>query len=106
VIVALPAVTPVTLPVIEFTVATAVLEEVHTPPAVVLVKIVLEPIHAFVVPPIAARTGKSFTVTVTASMLTHPFASVPVTVYVVVTVGLATTLAVFVVANPVAGLHT
>jgi hypothetical protein len=106
VIVAVPAVTPVTFPVIVFTVATAALDVVHTPPDVVLVKIVEEPIHAFMVPPIAARTGKSFTVTVTASVFTHPLASVPVTVYVVVAVGVATTLAVFVVAKPVTGLHT
>ena len=71
-IVALPAVTPVTLPVIEFTVATAVLEDVHTPPAVVFVKIVLELIHAFVVPPIAARTGNAFTLTVACAFDVHP----------------------------------
>jgi hypothetical protein len=46
------------------------------------------------------------TFTVTVSVSTQPFAFVPVTVYVVVTVGLATTLAVFVAANPVDGLHT
>jgi hypothetical protein len=46
------------------------------------------------------------TFTVTVSVSTHPFASVPVTVYVVVALGLATTLEVFVVAKPVDGLHT
>ena len=71
-IVALPALTPVTLPVIEFTVATAVLEDVQTPPAVVFVKIVLELIHAFVVPPIAARTGNAFTLTVACAFDVHP----------------------------------
>ena len=64
VIVLVPADTPVTTPVIEFTVATAALLLVHTPPAVVLVNAVVEPIHAFGVPPIAANTGKPFTFTV------------------------------------------
>jgi hypothetical protein len=106
VMVAVPAVTPVTFPVIEFTVATAASDDVQTPPAVVFVKIVDEPIHALVVPPIGSSTGNGFTVTVISSVSTHPFASVPVTVYVVVVVGLATTLEVFVAANPVDGLHT
>jgi len=50
--------------------------------------------------------GAFTTFTVTVSVSTQPCVSVPVTVYVVVAVGLATTLAVFVVANPVTGLHT
>jgi hypothetical protein len=57
VIVALPAVTPVTTPVIELTVATAVLLDVQEPPAVVFVNVVVDPIHALVVPPIGVRTG-------------------------------------------------
>jgi hypothetical protein len=73
VIVAVPAVTPVTFPVIELTVATAALDVVHTPPDVVLVKIVLDPIHAFIVPPIAARTGNAFTLTVACAFAVHPF---------------------------------
>ena len=36
----------------------------------------------------------------------HPFTSVPVTVYVVVTVGLAVTELPLVVARPVPGFHT
>jgi len=57
VIVAVPAVTPVTAPVIEFTVATAALDVVHTPPDVVLVKIVEEPIEASDVPADTLRSG-------------------------------------------------
>jgi hypothetical protein len=106
VIVDVPALTPVTVPVMVLTVATAVADEVHTPPEVVLVNVVVEPTHALVVPPIEARTGKAFTVTVAWSVFTHPFESVPVTVYVVVVDGLAVTLAVFVALNPVDGLHT
>jgi len=73
VIVAVPAVTPVTLPVIEFTVATAASDVVHTPPDVVLVKIVAEPIHAFIVPPIAASVGNAFTLTTACAFAVHPF---------------------------------
>ena len=86
VIVADPAATPVTAPVIEFTVAVEGALLVHTPPDVVLVKIVLDPIHAFVVPPIAANVGNAFTLTTTTSVEEQLFV-VPVTVYVVVAVG-------------------
>ena len=57
-------------------------------------------------PPIEARTGKAFTVTVAWSVFTQPFESVPVTVYIVVVDGFAITLAVFVALNPVDGVHT
>ena len=80
-IVAVPADTPVTVPVIEFTVATDAFDVVHTPPEVVLVKIVLEPIHAFVVPPIAASVGNAVTFTVACAFDVQPFV---VTVYVIV----------------------
>ena len=73
VIVAVPAVTPVTFPVIVFTVATAALDVVHTPPDVVLVKIVEEPIHALAVPPIAASVGNAFTLTVACALATQLF---------------------------------
>jgi hypothetical protein len=63
VIVLVPAVTPVTTPVIEFTVATAALLLVHTPPAVVLVNVDIEPSHNVVVPAIADKTGRPFTIT-------------------------------------------
>ena len=72
-IVAVPAVTPVTLPVIEFTVATAVLEDVQTPPDVVLVKVVVDPIHALAVPLIAASVGNAFTLTTACALDVHPF---------------------------------
>ena len=49
-------------------------------------------------------TGIGFTVTVTCAVAVHPFASA-VTVYVVVEVGVAVTLAPVVALNPVAGLH-
>ncbi len=68
---------------IEFTVATAAFDDVHTPPDVVLVKIVLEPIHAFVVPPIAASVGNAVTLTVACAFDVQPFV---VTVYVIVAV--------------------
>ena len=86
VIVAVPAATPVTAPVIEFTVAVEGALLVHTPPDVVLVKIVEDPIHAFIVPPIAASVGNALTLTTTTSVEEQLFV-VPVTVYVVVAVG-------------------
>lgn len=54
---------------------------------------------------VTLTVGKGFTVTVTFFVLTHPFASVPVTVYVVVDVGFAVTVAPVVGDKPVAGLH-
>jgi len=50
VIVVVPAVTPVTTPVEELIVATAVLLDVQTPFAVVLDKVVVDPVHTAVVP--------------------------------------------------------
>jgi hypothetical protein len=51
--------------------------------------------------------GNGFTVTVTWSVLAQlPIVPVPVTVYVVVTAGVAVTLAVFVALKPVDGLQT
>ena len=49
--------------------------------------------------------GFEFTVTVTLAVFVAPSASVPVTVYVVLTEGLAITVAPVVVFNPVAGDH-
>ena len=71
-IVDVPALTPVTVPVMVLTVATAVADEVHTPPEVVLVNVVVEPTHVLAVPPIEARTGKAFTVTVACALEVHP----------------------------------
>jgi len=49
-------------------------------------------------------TGSGLTVTVTCAVCVHPL-RVPVTVYVVVVVGLAVTLAPVVLLNPVGGDH-
>lgn len=49
--------------------------------------------------------GVAFTVTVTVAVFVHPFASVPVIVYVVVVVGFAVTLAPVVDDKPVDGLQ-
>jgi hypothetical protein len=49
--------------------------------------------------------GKGFTVTVTVAVFVHPAAVVPVTVYVVVTVGFAVTVAPVVELRLVAGAH-
>lgn len=53
----------------------------------------------------ASTTGNGFTVTVDVAVFVHPFTSVPVTVYVVVEVGFAFTLAPVVALNAVAGDH-
>lgn len=46
----MPAVTPVTMPVVLFTVAIAVLPLLHTPPVVGLVSVVVVPAHKPAVP--------------------------------------------------------
>ena len=50
---------------IEFTVAVEGALLVHTPPEVVLVKIVVEPTQALFVPAIAASVGSALTLTIT-----------------------------------------
>ena len=63
-----------------------------------------EPLHiATLEPPLIV--GSAFTVTVTVAVLLQPFEFVPVTVYVLVVVGLAVTLAQVVQDKPVAGDH-
>lgn len=57
-----------------------------------------------VVPPLITAVGFGFTVTVTCAVPVQPF-EVPVTVYVVVAVGLAVTTAPVVGVNPVVGLQ-
>ena len=94
-----PADTPLTTPVIEFIVATAPVADVQTPPAVVLVSVVVDPIHALAVPPIAASVGKAFTLTVACAVEIHPFV---VTVYVIVAVPAATPVTTPVEASTVA----
>jgi hypothetical protein len=69
-------------------------------------RVVVAPAQIVVALGVIVANGWFTTFTVTVSVSTQPFTSVPVTVYVVVAVGDATTLEVFVVANPVTGLHT
>jgi hypothetical protein len=62
--VAVPAATPVTIPVVEPTVAMPVAVLVHTPPGVVLLSVAVEPMQINAVPVIAAGvTGTGLTVT-------------------------------------------
>jgi hypothetical protein len=61
VIVALPALTPLTMPLTTSTVATDVLLLLHVPPVDVLVSAIVEPAQTVLLPPIAA--GAAFTVT-------------------------------------------
>jgi len=60
-----PADTPDTTPVEEFTVATPVALLLHVPPVVVELKVVVDPAHTAVVPVMAPTVGNGFTVTVT-----------------------------------------
>jgi len=81
VIVVVPAVTPVTTPVEELIVATAVLLDVQTPPVVVLDNVVVDPEHTAVVPVIDATVGNAVTVTAVAALVVeHPVEFVTVTV--------------------------
>ena len=66
-----------------FTVATASVADVHVPPDVLFVKVVVEPIQALVEPPIAANTGSGLTVITELTLVLHPLV---VTVYVIVLV--------------------
>ncbi len=54
----------------------------------------------------AVTVGVGFTSTVILSLFSQPFELVPVTIYLVVVVGLAVTEAAVVEFNPVDGLHT
>lgn len=67
-----PADTPVTIPVPEPTVATAVLLLLHEPPPEALVSVVVVPGHAVSVPPIAAGNG----LTVTAWVARQPVGNI------------------------------
>ena len=64
---AVPAVTPLTIPFDEPTVATDVLELVHTPPVVASVKVVVPLVPTVVVP--MMDTGIAFTVTTVVTVL-------------------------------------
>lgn len=67
-IVAVPAETPVTTPVPEPTVAIPVAEELHVPPDVPSLSVVVEPAHIAALPVMDA--GNAFTVTVVLAV--HP----------------------------------
>ena len=85
-----PPPAPVTSPVDAFTVATALSLLVHVPPGVPLVaSVVVAPAHIIAVPVIVPGVASGFTVTVTVPLLVQLSELVPVTVYVVVIVGLA-----------------
>ena len=68
------------------------------------VKLVLAPVQMLVLED-TVTVGKVFTVIVTVAVFVHPLELVPVTVYVVVVVGLAVTVAPVVELNPVDGVH-
>lgn len=84
-ILAVPAVTPVTIPD-AFTEATAVLSLLHTPPVVAEANAVVIPAQILVVPVIAA-TVVGATITLKVFVVTFKLASVAVTVTVVVPAG-------------------
>ena len=83
------------------TVAMAVLLLAHVPPLVGDSVAVL-PTHTDAG---AVTVGSGFTVTVTMVELTQPLISVPVTVYVLVELGLAVTIGPLLEDKPVAGLQ-
>jgi hypothetical protein len=68
-----PVDTVVTTPLLMLIVATSSLEDVHVPPGVVLVKVVFDPKHTAVVPPIADAVCCCVTVTVVVAVdALHP----------------------------------
>jgi hypothetical protein len=96
-----PGVTPNSKPVALPMVATPVLEDAQTPPADALVNNAEEPLVTLVGPKIVPGSGSGLIVTVTSAVAAHT-PLLPLTVYVVVTVGVAVTDAP-VVADNVAG---
>ena len=72
-IVAVPADTALTTPVLALTVATAVLLDVYIPPDVAEVNVVVAPAHIVAVPVSASTLGSAFTVTVLVTLVEHPF---------------------------------
>jgi hypothetical protein len=81
------------------------LQEYVLPEPAFALKVTEAPVQIVVALAVIVALGAFTTVTVTWSVFTQPFASVPVTVYVVVAVGLAVTAAVFVALKPVDGDH-
>lgn len=66
--VTLPPDMPVTTPVVEPTVAMAVLPEVHVPPGAVLLSVIVMPAHTLVLPVMPGGAG----VTVTIAVILQP----------------------------------
>ena len=67
-----PAATPVTTPVVEFTVAKEALLLLHVPPTVASLSVLVKPIHALAVPVMDAGNG----LTVIIVVAVHPVANV------------------------------
>ena len=76
--VTVPAATPVTTPVLEFTVAMPVLLLLQLPPVVTFARVVVLPIQALSVPVIAATVGRALIVTVAMAALVQRFPSAAV----------------------------
>lgn len=70
-IVVVPALTPVTTPVEELIVATAVLLDVHTPPVVVLDNVVVDPEHTAVVPVIETEGSVVMVIVALSELVPH-----------------------------------
>ena len=70
-IVVVPAVTPVTTPVEELIVATAVLLDVQTPPVVVLDNVVVDPEHTAVVPVIETEGSVVMVIVALSELVPH-----------------------------------
>ena len=101
VMIEVPGVTPNNEPEALPTVATPVLDDDHTPPDDALVNKAVEPLVTLDGPTIIPASGRGLIVTVTSAVAAHT-PLLPLTVYVVVTVGVAVTDAP-VVADNVAG---
>lgn len=69
------------------------------------VSVVDEPLQIGLTPALTVMVGNAFTVTDIEAVLLQPAALVPVTVYVILLVGLAVTVAPVVAESPVAGDH-
>lgn len=65
VIIDVPAISPLTMPVVDPMVATAVLLLVHVPPDTVLPSVVVKPIHTLVAPVMVVGVGCTVTILVT-----------------------------------------
>ncbi len=95
---------PVTSPVLS-TLATSILEELQVPPVEVLLRNIELPAQTVDAPVIVPALGDERIDTVTSSDELHPTALSPVTVYVVVTEGLADTILPVVADKPVPGVQ-